>query len=127
MAEALEPGVSGIAHRIGIHPSQLFAWRSDARAERLPVAALEWRSRRDVHISDRNFRRRGARRRRCRRGTLAAGDPGGPIGMIPSGVKVFLTCIRSTSAVMRSPRLCGRPFNPRPASLSTCCPLSHSA
>ncbi|WP_183714845.1 transposase [Bradyrhizobium sp. ERR14] len=33
---AQEPGasVSGIAHRIGIHPSQLFAWRRDARAER---------------------------------------------------------------------------------------------
>lgn len=36
VAEAQEPGasVSGIAHRIGIHPSQLFAWRRDARAER---------------------------------------------------------------------------------------------
>ncbi|MDI3566673.1 transposase [Bradyrhizobium sp. 31Argb] len=35
-AEALEPGasVSAIARRIGIHPSQLFAWRRDARAER---------------------------------------------------------------------------------------------
>ncbi|MGY2891488.1 transposase [Bradyrhizobium sp. USDA 4524] len=34
--EALEPGasVSAIARRIGIHPSQLFAWRRDARAER---------------------------------------------------------------------------------------------
>ncbi|WP_210247994.1 hypothetical protein, partial [Sinorhizobium medicae] len=31
-----------------------------------------------------------ARRRRCRRGALAAGDPGGAVGMIPSGVKVFL-------------------------------------
>src|SRR5690606_31003518 len=33
VAEALEPGasVSAIAHRIGIHPSQLFAWRRDAR------------------------------------------------------------------------------------------------
>ncbi|MET4046095.1 transposase [Bradyrhizobium sp. RT6a] len=33
--EALEPGasVSAIARRIGIHPSQLFAWRRDARAE----------------------------------------------------------------------------------------------
>ncbi|WP_439366136.1 transposase [Bradyrhizobium sp. DASA03005] len=33
MAEALEPEASksGIAHRIGIHPSQLFAWRRDAR------------------------------------------------------------------------------------------------
>ncbi|QAS81215.1 transposase (plasmid) [Rhizobium acidisoli] len=32
VAEALEPGasVSAIAHRIGIHPSQLFAWRRDA-------------------------------------------------------------------------------------------------
>ncbi|WP_430650090.1 transposase [Bradyrhizobium liaoningense] len=32
----MEPGasVSGIARRIGIHPSQLFAWRRDARAER---------------------------------------------------------------------------------------------
>ncbi|WP_258769052.1 transposase [Bradyrhizobium arachidis] len=35
VTEALEPGasVSAIAHRIGIHPSQLFAWRRDARAE----------------------------------------------------------------------------------------------
>ncbi|MCK1714638.1 transposase [Bradyrhizobium sp. 143] len=35
VAEALEPGasVSAIARRIGIHPSQLFAWRRDARAE----------------------------------------------------------------------------------------------
>ncbi|NLS74775.1 IS66 family insertion sequence element accessory protein TnpB [Bradyrhizobium brasilense] len=34
-AEAMEPGasVSAIARRIGIHPSQLFAWRRDARAE----------------------------------------------------------------------------------------------
>ena len=34
VAEALEPGasVSAIAHRIGIHPSQLFGWRRDARA-----------------------------------------------------------------------------------------------
>ncbi|MCA1371775.1 transposase [Bradyrhizobium sp. BRP14] len=32
MAEALEPGasVSAIAHRIGIRPLQLFAWRRDA-------------------------------------------------------------------------------------------------
>ncbi|MCA1444440.1 transposase [Ensifer sp. IC4062] len=32
MAEALEPGasVSAIPHRIGIHRSQLFAWRRDA-------------------------------------------------------------------------------------------------
>ena len=36
VVEALEPGasVSAIARRIGIHPSQLFAWRRDARAER---------------------------------------------------------------------------------------------
>ncbi|WP_414645468.1 transposase [Bradyrhizobium sp. 6(2017)] len=36
VTEALEPGasVSTIARRIGIHPSQLFAWRRDARAER---------------------------------------------------------------------------------------------
>ncbi|WP_369685954.1 MULTISPECIES: transposase [Rhizobium] len=29
----MEPGasVSAIAHRIGIHPSQLFGWRRDAR------------------------------------------------------------------------------------------------
>ncbi|WP_256464542.1 transposase [Bradyrhizobium sp. 180] len=35
VTEALEPGasVSAIARRIGIHPSQLFAWRRDARAE----------------------------------------------------------------------------------------------
>jgi len=33
VAEAMEPGasVSAIAHRIGIHPSQLFSWRCDAR------------------------------------------------------------------------------------------------
>lgn len=33
VAEALEPGasVSAIAHRVGIHPSQLFAWRRAAR------------------------------------------------------------------------------------------------
>jgi transposase len=33
VAEALEPGasVSAIAHRIGIHPSQLFGWRGDVR------------------------------------------------------------------------------------------------
>ncbi|MEY9697680.1 transposase [Bradyrhizobium diazoefficiens] len=32
VVEALEPGasVSAIARRIGIHPSQLFAWRRDA-------------------------------------------------------------------------------------------------
>ncbi|WP_449380380.1 transposase [Bradyrhizobium sp. UFLA05-112] len=31
MTEALEPGasVSAIAHRIGIHPSQLFAWHRE--------------------------------------------------------------------------------------------------
>ncbi|UQD86217.1 transposase [Bradyrhizobium elkanii] len=36
VTEALELGasVSAIARRIGIHPSQLFAWRRDARAER---------------------------------------------------------------------------------------------
>ncbi|MBR0801696.1 transposase [Bradyrhizobium jicamae] len=36
VTEALEPGasVSAIARRIGIQPSQLFAWRHDARAER---------------------------------------------------------------------------------------------
>jgi len=36
VTEALEPGasVSAIARRIGIHPSQLFAWRRDGRAER---------------------------------------------------------------------------------------------
>ncbi|MCP1838431.1 transposase [Bradyrhizobium sp. USDA 4524] len=35
VTEALEPAsVSAIARRIGIHPSQLFAWRPDARAER---------------------------------------------------------------------------------------------
>ncbi|MCP1835606.1 transposase [Bradyrhizobium sp. USDA 4532] len=30
----LGASVSAIARRIGIHPSQLFAWRRDARAER---------------------------------------------------------------------------------------------
>lgn len=36
VAEALEPGasVSAIARRIGIQPSQLFAWRRDARVGR---------------------------------------------------------------------------------------------
>ncbi|MBR1164797.1 transposase [Bradyrhizobium elkanii] len=36
VTEALEPGVSvsPIARWIGIHPSQLFAWRRDARADR---------------------------------------------------------------------------------------------
>ena len=36
VAEAMEPGasVSAIAHRVGIHPSQLFAWRRDARDRR---------------------------------------------------------------------------------------------
>lgn len=42
VAEAMEPGasVSAIAHRIGIHPSQLFGWRSDAGPGRssLPAA-----------------------------------------------------------------------------------------
>ncbi|MDK1390150.1 transposase, partial [Sinorhizobium sp. 8-89] len=38
VAEALEPGasVSAIAHWIGIHPSQLFAWRRDARNDASP-------------------------------------------------------------------------------------------
>ncbi|MDK4730921.1 transposase (plasmid) [Rhizobium sp. Pop5] len=33
VAEAMEPGasVSAIAHRLEIHPSQLFGWRRDAR------------------------------------------------------------------------------------------------
>lgn len=45
VAEALEPGasVSAIARRIGIHPSQLFAWRRDARAELLSLAAFKSR------------------------------------------------------------------------------------
>jgi transposase len=36
VAEALEPGasVSAIAHRVGIHPSQLFTWRRAARHSR---------------------------------------------------------------------------------------------
>jgi len=36
----MEPGasVSAIAHRIGIHPSQLFGWRRDARAKSSKVA-----------------------------------------------------------------------------------------
>ncbi|WP_077068220.1 transposase [Ensifer aridi] len=36
MAEALEPGasVSAIAHRLGIHPSQLFGWRRAVLAAR---------------------------------------------------------------------------------------------
>ncbi|UFX07673.1 transposase [Sinorhizobium meliloti] len=42
MAEALEPGasVSAIAHRIGIRPSQLFAWRRDARDRRRAPSRL---------------------------------------------------------------------------------------
>jgi len=34
VAEAMEPGasVSAIAHRIGMHPSQLFGWRRDTLA-----------------------------------------------------------------------------------------------
>lgn len=34
VAEAMQPGasVSAIAHRIGIHPSQLFGWRRAARS-----------------------------------------------------------------------------------------------
>jgi transposase len=38
VAEAFEPGasVSAIAHRIGIHPSQLFAWRRSARTDASP-------------------------------------------------------------------------------------------
>lgn len=41
VAEAMEPGasVSAIAHRIGIHPSQLFCWRRDARTGQ---GALWW-------------------------------------------------------------------------------------
>ncbi|WP_321186349.1 transposase [Rhizobium sp. SJZ105] len=46
VAEAMEPGasVSAIARRIGIHPSQLFGWRRDARARQggsLVPAAVE--------------------------------------------------------------------------------------
>ncbi|MFU0507846.1 transposase [Pseudaminobacter sp. NGMCC 1.201702] len=42
VAEALEPGasVSAIAHRVGIHPSQLFAWRRDARHGRRAPSRL---------------------------------------------------------------------------------------
>lgn len=42
VAEALEPGasVSAIAHRIGIRPSQLFAWRRDARDRRRAPSGL---------------------------------------------------------------------------------------
>ncbi|MBX4994126.1 transposase [Rhizobium leguminosarum bv. viciae] len=42
VAEAMEPraSVSAIAHRIGIHPSQLFGWRRDARdGQRSSVSA----------------------------------------------------------------------------------------
>ena len=39
VAEAMEPGasVSAIAHRMGIHPSQLFGWRRDARDGHQPL------------------------------------------------------------------------------------------
>ncbi len=42
VAEAMEPGasVSAIARRIGIHPSQLFGWRRDARAEQGALRSL---------------------------------------------------------------------------------------
>ncbi|MDE3759819.1 transposase [Sinorhizobium meliloti] len=38
VAEALEPGASvpAIVHRIGIHPSQLFAWHRNARTDASP-------------------------------------------------------------------------------------------
>ncbi|WP_246792237.1 transposase [Rhizobium leguminosarum] len=38
----MEPGasVSAIAHRIGIHPSQLFGWRRDARAGQRSLCRL---------------------------------------------------------------------------------------
>jgi len=47
VAEALEPGtsVSAIAHRVGIHPSQLFAWRRDASGRpTCSIAAFELRN-----------------------------------------------------------------------------------
>lgn len=39
VAEAMAPGasVSAIAHRIGIHPSQLFGWRRDVRDANRPL------------------------------------------------------------------------------------------
>ncbi|WP_271518782.1 IS66 family insertion sequence element accessory protein TnpB [Bradyrhizobium sp. CCBAU 53380] len=94
VAEALEPGasISGIAHRIGIHLSQLFAWRLMRGPNELTPRSVESRSRDGVHVSDQDCHWRGGRARRpaCRGGAFTAGDPGGPIGMIPSGVKVFL-------------------------------------
>ncbi|MCP1838656.1 MULTISPECIES: transposase [unclassified Bradyrhizobium] len=96
VTEALEPGasVSAIARRIGIHPSQLSAWRRDARAEQhcrsrhsscgvvvasvagavIEIAIGEVIVRAGVDVDEAH---------------LAAGDPGGPFGMIPSGVKVM--------------------------------------
>ncbi|WP_081160151.1 transposase [Ensifer aridi] len=47
VAEAPEPGasVSAIAHRVGIHPSQLFAWRPDAwDGPTCAIAAFELRN-----------------------------------------------------------------------------------
>ncbi|QIG95564.1 MULTISPECIES: hypothetical protein [unclassified Bradyrhizobium] len=59
-----------------------------------PRAALELRGCGGVCVKrgDRNCHWRGDRARRLgrRRGAVAAGDPGGPFGMIPSGVKEFL-------------------------------------
>ncbi|KXF77185.1 transposase [Paramesorhizobium deserti] len=42
VAEAMEPGasVSAIAHRVGIHPSQLFTWRRDVRNRRRASSRL---------------------------------------------------------------------------------------
>ncbi|WP_407175642.1 transposase [Bradyrhizobium sp. STM 3562] len=70
VTEALEPGasVSAIARRIGIHPSQLFTWRRDARAERhYRSRPFELRGRGGIcgRRSDRDCHWRG--RRACRR------------------------------------------------------------
>ncbi|MCA1399614.1 transposase [Bradyrhizobium elkanii] len=90
----LGASVSAIARRIGIHPSQLFAWRRDARAERHyrerhSSCGGEVASVSGAVIENCHWRGDRARRRGRRRGAATAGDPGGPFGMI-FGVKVFL-------------------------------------
>lgn len=96
VTEALEPGtsVSAIARRSAFTrriclPGAVMLGPSGIIACGTRVARVWWglgrRSDRDCH-----WRGRRACRRGLRRGALAAGDPGGAFGMIPSGVKVFL-------------------------------------
>ncbi|WP_183714685.1 transposase [Bradyrhizobium sp. ERR14] len=95
---ALEPGasVSAIAHRIGIHPSELFAWRRDApmlgpnepTTRGLRAAKPRWRACQGSRFP--LARWSCAPASMSTRRALAAGDQGDAFGMIPSGVKVFL-------------------------------------